>query len=196
MDAESSGDNAWVRVEILASFDEAEAFCRNPEHLFRLNPCLDFEYWQWLSPTAAKVRWFNDSNQIHFQAELVFEVLATGWVCHWQEGIKARTRLEILAEPCKTILMITDEYADIDEAQKRARLQEVDKSLSAWGKGVRDYFQSIARYGWIPGGRFYLSSIWLGLKPRTRRILFMLSWATVADLALFLLVWMLFWLES
>lgn len=66
-----------------------------------------------------------------------------------------------------------------------AELAQIDRSLTPWGQSLRRHFLALARWGRLPGYRWWRERVWLGMKPRERRITRLIAWATLIEFPLF-----------
>lgn len=58
----------------------------------------------------------------------------------YREGIKVRTRFALEPAGAGSRLAITDDYALPALAEREQRLDEVDRSLTAWGWALHEYY--------------------------------------------------------
>ena len=54
----------------------------------------------------------------------------------------------------------------------------------------------MARFGALPGYRWWTERFRLGMTPRQRRIVRMIVWVSVLEFVVFLFVALIFWLET
>jgi len=86
------------------------------------------------------------------------------------------------------LLPIRESYR---QPENEAELAEVDRSLTPWGVAIRRHFLGLARWGRLPLYRWWRERVWLGMKPRERRIARLIVWSTVIEFFVFLLaVWL------
>ena len=112
-----------------------------------------------------------------------------------REGIKAYTRFQLEPTAAGSRITITDDYSRLPDAERAQRLNQVDKSLDAWGWALHEYLRHQQRWGRIAPWRWYLRRWWLPMTPRARRITYMLVLITTAELALVVLVALIYWIE-
>jgi hypothetical protein len=92
--------------------------------------------------------------------------------------------------------VIVDDYEGLPEAERAARLAEVDKSLLAWGRALRKYFLRLARWSWVPGWRWYLRRVWIPMRPMARRIVWLIWIVTLLEFAFFLFLILILVIEQ
>ena len=85
--------------------------------------------------------------------------------------------------------------AAVGDARVTVRIDEVDKSLNAWGWALHEYLQHEQRWGQFAPWRWYMRRWWLPMTPRSRRITYMLVMVTVAEMLLILLGAAIYWIE-
>jgi hypothetical protein len=192
---DSPADAAWVIVDTPLAPDRLAEFCRDLERLYRINPYLEFRHWRPSPHGGIDAAWRNLSNGRDIELRLT---PAPGpeerLVVHYDRGIKQSTCFEIAAAPGGSRLTITDIYPAV-ASQPAPDTAEVDRSLHAWGVALRDYLRREARWGNIAIWRWYMRQVWVPMKPAARRITFILLLVTLAELALFALVMVIYWLE-
>ena len=143
-------DRAWVTIDTSLTVAELQAFCRNRERLYRINPGLEFRAWQETSPGRIHAEWLNLSNgqtqaldlSVVAESDSVFRV-------DYDRGIKAWTRFAIEPAAGGARLTITDDYSRLPAGERAERLDEVDRSLPAWGRGIHLYLRRQRRWGWL-----------------------------------------------
>jgi hypothetical protein len=89
-----------------------------------------------------------------------------------------------------------DDYSRLPAAEREQRMDEVDRSLTAWGRGLYTYLAQVRRWGWCPPWRWYMRRLWVPMKPMARRISWMLIMINAVFFVLFLLVALIFWIEQ
>lgn len=104
----------------------------------------------------------------------------------YDEGIKAFTRFLVEPDGEGTRLWIVEDYGRLSEEERRARMDEVDRSLTRWGQDLYRYLRSWSRWSHFASWRWYMERVWRPMKPLARRIVRLLIWATVAELLFFL----------
>ena len=198
----SAPDNAaWASLEIPLSKRSLFDFLSNPERLFRLNPHLEIEGWQRL-PDQAGARLYrlsalNETNGRRSEVSLRAEPLGenSGYILHYASGLKRSTELRIAPAADGSLLTITDHYHPVS-SDSDERLGEVDRSLVAWAGAIRHHLKGQARCGGFPGYVWWTERFMLGMTPRQRRIVRMITWVSVLEFVVFLLVALIYVLES
>lgn len=196
MSAADSEDCAWVSIQVPFGTDELRPWLDDLETLFRVNSLLEITRWQQKSGHRAHLDGRNLSNGRLMDLELQFESSETGVVVTYSEGLKRSTAFAV--EPAGgdgARLRITDDYTGWSEAERQARLDEVDRSLPQWGRDLYLYFRRWHRWSWLTPWRWYVTRVWIRMKPSGRRITRWLLWITLAELAAFLVVFAVFVLE-
>ena len=191
-----SEDSAWVTIETPFDAAELRMFLDDVERLYRINPFLVFEEWRQSGSDQYVLTAKNLSNDKMIETNLDVEAAAEGITVRYSSGLKASTTFRVDAQSGGTAkLIITDDYAGTSLAIREARIDEVDKSLVQWGRGLYRYLRQWKRWSWVPGWKYYMRRVWQPMKPMARRIVFILFAITVAEFAVFLLVISIFWLE-
>ena len=113
----------------------------------------------------------------------------------YRDGIKSYTRFVLEANAAGSRLTITDDYSRLPAAERAQRVNEVDKSLHAWGWALNEYLRRERRWGRFAPWRWYTQRVWLPMTPRARRITYMLVLLTAAEMVLILLVATIYWIE-
>lgn len=194
--AAATEDKVWVEIATPLGIDALRKFCDDLECLYRINPYLDFTVWRQTGPDQHHIEFHNNSNDRDVtldltrrrESDLTFSV-------EYAQGIKAATRFALAATGQGSKLTITDDYSRLSLAERAQRLNEVDKSLTAWGQGVSDYLRHLKRWGWFPPWRWYMRRMWTPMRPMSRRVAWMVILVDVAFLALFLFVMLIYWVE-
>lgn len=189
-------DRAWVKIETPLSPAALRDFCGDLERLFRINPALQFRAWQATGPDRYHAEWRNLSNgrdesldlQVVAESDAAFRV-------DYAAGLKALTRFAVEPAPGGSLLTVTDDYGRVPEAERAARLDEVDRSLTHWGRGIHRYLQRQRRWGWFPPWRWFMRRLWLPMTPSARRIVWWLWVITLAEFAFFLFVLLIYVIE-
>jgi hypothetical protein len=192
----SARDASWVSVDTPLSLPALRAFCNDIERLFRINPYLEFEAWIDRGADAYHARFRNLSNQQTAALDMRIErASADEFTAVYGDGIKACTRFALAATATGSRLTLTDDYSRWPGAERAQRIDEVDKSLSAWGWALHAYLRREARWGRFAAWRWYMRRWWLPMTPRARRITYMLIVLSVAELALILAGALIYWIE-
>ncbi len=190
-----TGQNAaWVVVPTRLDSTALRRFCGDIERLFRINPYLEFSAWSAIGTDRYRARWRNQSNQQSFEMDLQVKPSDDGLVVTYDSGLKQSTRFCIAPADGGSTLTIIDDYGDVGEQEASARLTEVDKSLTAWGEGLRVYLLQERRWSRFAPYRWY-RAMWLRLKPSARRIATLLILFTLAEFLFLAFVVLIYWLE-
>ena len=187
-------DASWVSIDAPLPLPALRDFCADIERLFRINPYLEFRVWQRSGADSYHAGYRNLSNgqtvaldlRIERESEDAFSLV-------YRDGIKARTRCVLEQTAAGSRLTITDDYSRVPEAERARRIDEVDKSLHAWGWALHEYLRHAQRWGRYAPWRWYMRRWWLPMTPRARRITYMLLLVTAAELALILLGALIYW---
>lgn len=192
---------AWASVEIPLPPQALFAFLSDAERLFRLNPYLEIEAWRRQSGQGAvgiyRLSALNETNGCRSEVSLRAAALAesSGYILEYDGGLKRSTELRIAPAPGGSLLTITDHYHPVSSGSDE-RLKEVDRSLISWAGAVRRHLRGLARFGGLPGYRWWTERIMLGMLPRQRRIVRMIAWVSVLEFVVFLFVALIYVLES
>lgn len=189
-------DAAWACVNTPLSVADLAEFCQDIERLYRINPLLEFDEWLEAADGCYRFKGRNLSNQQNMALDLCVEALPDGLCVRYSDGLKASTRFRIEPAPQGSKLTIIDQYADLPEEERQARLDEVDKSLIPWANYLQEYILSWKRWSWLAPWRWYMCRVWQPMKPSARRITYMMVWIMVAEIVAFLLIVAIFWLEA
>lgn len=194
--AATQRDAAWCTVPTSLSLDELQHFCLDTERLLRINPLYEFSDWQVLSDNHYHFNGQNLSNEQAIDVGIRREECDGGFDLLYETGLRQRTEFRFTATEEGCELLITDCYSEqLDDAEREARLVEVDHSLVPWAKDLQQYLLSWQRWKWCAPWRWYMRRVWQPMKPTARRISYMLIWISVAEIVAFLLVFLIFWLE-
>ncbi|MDH3594617.1 MAG: hypothetical protein OEM93_07165 [Rhodospirillales bacterium] len=189
-------DAAWVVVETGLEAEELFGFCQDVERLFRINPAYVFRRWEDLG--GGIVRWaaLNESNDREIDTRFSVERLPHGLAVTYASGLKTRTTFRV--EPGGgpggggAKLVVTDDYSGTPEAEREARVDEVDTSLNSWGYGLHKYLRQWRRWSGLAPWRWYMRRVWQPMRPMARRIVFLLIVITALEFVGFLLVFAIF----
>lgn len=188
MDAQ---DAAWASINTPLHFDAMMVFLQDVERLFRINPMLEFKKWEKLGASQYFMSVRNISQEIPFDIETMLTVtlLSNGIEIRYDRGIKSHTVIEVEAAELDdgtsgSKLIITDHYDRLDETEREAHLDEVDKSLVVWATDLQKYLVYWQRWSRIGLWRWYMRKVWQPMKPAARRITYMLLWISVVEVAL------------
>lgn len=189
-------DAAWVVVDTPLALPALRDFCSDIERLFRINPYLEFQTWRHSETDSYYAQFRNLSNQQTVVLEFRMERASPDeFFVVYSDGIKACTRFVLEPAAAGSRLIITDEYSRLPDAERAQRIDEVDKSLSAWGWALHEYLQHEQRWGRFVPWRWYMRRWWLPMTPRSRRITYMLVILAAAEMLLILLGAAIYWIE-
>jgi len=192
---EVSGDSAWVSIDTPLDLETLAAHCRDVEGIFRVNPYLDFAEWKETAPGRYYFKAHNLSNDQDIDTAVREEISADGIRFFYESGIKTSTHFKIEATDGGSRLTITDDYSGTPPEERKARIEEVDKSLLNWGKYLLRYFHQWHKWGWCAPWRWYMHSLWRKMNPMGRRIAYILWIVTLFEIAGILLFTAVFALE-
>ena len=202
----------WLNVQDAAvravptRFDPRELAerCRDIEVLFRLNPYYFFQRWDHTAENRFHAEFLNKSNDQTVSVDLEVSTGSHGEIIvGYSEGLKLRS--VFLVEPAppstdpkgpRSLLVIVDDYGRYPEADRKERLNEVDKSLAAWAEALRVYFIRQKRWAWVPGWRWYIRRMWIRMNPSARRIVWWIYIISVVEFFFFLFVLLIYVLEQ
>ncbi len=194
--SQNDEDAAWVTVDTPFDRVELRAFLEDVERLYRINPMLEFKEWRQTRNRQYQLEAKNLSNGKLIKTTLDVEADEDGITVRYRHGLRQRTKFHVKSQNNSDIkLVITDDYSGVTLDERKARIDEVDKSLVHWGSHLHRYMQQWKRWSWLPGWKFYMRKIWQPMKPMARRITYILVMITLAEFVLFLLVFTIFRLE-
>lgn len=189
-------DAAWCSVPCSLDIDDLKTFCMDIERLLRINPMYEFSDWQTLADNRYRFIGKNLSNDRDIDVTITVETSDAGIDLVYGAGLKQRTELRFKPSPAGSELHITECYTqDLTDAEREARIGEVDHSLVPWAKDLQEYLLSWKRWRWCAPWRWYMRRVWQPMKPTARRITYMLIWISIAEIVAFLLIFLVFWLE-
>lgn len=191
-------DAAWASFKTPLSETELRTFCsEDVERLFRINPYLEFSQWRETGPQQYHFEAKNISQQppFEFAVDLRVEQIEEGIRVHYAQGLKSTTTFKIESAPEGSQLTITEDYSQLPEEEREARLHEVDRSLVKWANDLQSYLMQWHNWSRFGLYRWYMRRIWQPLKPMSRRIVYIMLWITVVEIALILLGAAIFWVE-
>jgi hypothetical protein len=196
---ENQSDDDFARVEISTPFnkDWLQAFVENPQRILRINSLFEFSKLEKTGDTQWHMVGKNLSNNVPFDVTFEAKSTASGFLLTYNGWLKTSTKLHITKADDDTCrLIITDDYSGTNSTERKQRIAEVDNSIIQWGNDIHRYLQQWKRWSWLPGWKRYMLGYWQAMKPSTRRISFMLITITMAEFAIFLFVFLIFWLEG
>lgn len=190
-------DHAWASFLINMDPDSLRVFCQDTERLFRINPFLEFTTWKQTDENQFNFCGKNSSQEKSFEFELDLTVEPTdqGFIIHYAQGLKNSTTFAIEADPQGSKLTITEDYSNTPSEEREARIHKVDQSLVTWAKNLQEYLATWIKWSRIAPWRWYMKRIWQPLKPTGRRIVYMLLWISLVEIALLALGASIYWVE-
>lgn len=184
MHAEAQTDNAaWVDIDLPQPAPFVADYVRDVERLLRLNPHLEIRRFAAI-PGGFALEVLNEMNGLAVSRRLTFRAEGPWrYVLGYDGGLKQRTEVEVMPQGAGARLRIRETYR---QPESDADLAEVDRSLTPWGQAIRRHFLGLARWGRLPGYRWWRERVWLPLRPRERRVTRLIVWTTVIEFAVFL----------
>ncbi|MES9957438.1 MAG: hypothetical protein ABW120_14530 [Sedimenticola sp.] len=182
-------DAAWVSFKTPLDKAEMVSFCQDVGRLLRINPYLEFRNWVDCGDNRYRFKGRNISLQPAAEIELEMEVepQSDGVYIRYSDGLKSTTQVKVEAAPEGSQVTIVEDYGGVDESEREARIDEVDRSLVKWAEDLQLYLIRWQRWSWLSPWRWYMQRIWEPMKPAARRITYMLLWISLAEVALILL---------
>lgn len=175
---------AWVDIELPLAPQQALDSVRNVERLLRLNPHLEIARFEREADGRYRLEGLNEMNGLAVSCGLTFEDDgADGFRLRYDRGLKLATAVAAAARDGGTLLTIRESYR---QPENEAELAEVDRSLTPWGVAIRRHFLGLARWGRLPLYRWWRERVWLGMRPRERRVTRLIAWATLIEFVLFI----------
>ena len=181
-------DAAWIAVPTELPTDRLAWLVADPERMLRVNPCWVFESWSRPAQDRFSLRVRDTVHERTWAAEGYIEPLDDGLRLHYDEGLKASTRFRVESGAEGTRLWVIDDYGRLSAEEREARLDEVDRSLPAWGGALERYLAGWQRWGKYRLWRWYTERVWRPMTPLARRVVRLLIWATVIEFAVFVLL--------
>jgi hypothetical protein len=189
-------DKAWVEIVAPVDMRTLRTLCDDLECLFRINPYLDFKVWRGAGPDRFHIEMHNNSNDQELALDLTRTRNSdTSFSVQYAQGLKAITQFELSATPQGSKLVITDDYNRLPQNEREQRINEVDRSLEAWGRDIYEYLMRYKRWGWFAPWRWYMRRVWTPMTPMARRVVWMVILVDVAFFGLFLFVMLIYWIE-
>jgi hypothetical protein len=184
-----AGGEDWASVRVATRLSAAglAAFCRDVERLLRINSMYEFEEWRSDGGDGFFMRVRNLSNGRTIETAIRVQPHADGVRIAYEVGLKTAT--EFRAEPPAgeggrgAVLLVTDHYSGTPEAERRVRTAEIDKSLVWWGHDLHRYLRYWARWSGFGPWQWYMRQIWQPMRPKARRIAFILIAITLFEAA-------------
>jgi hypothetical protein len=189
-------DSAWVTIETPFDLEGVTGFLNDVERLFRINSQLIFEDWQSLGDEKYRFTAKNLSNEKTTTTEFRASREADTLTVAYQGGLKTTTTFHLQSKPDGTAeLIVTDDYSGTPLDERQSRVEEVDKSLTQWGRDLRFYLLTWKKWAWFPGWKWYMRRVWQPMRPMARRICYLLIMVTLLEFIAFLMIFTIFWLE-
>lgn len=183
--SESEDNAAWVEAEIPLPPAALLAFLADHERLWRLNPWLAIESWH-EEGDGFTLRAQNEGNDLRIDVRAWRETLPDGFRIRYGTGLKQSSEFAVATRGGGSLLRIIERYASVDGPDD-PRVAETDKSLVPWVAALRRHLVARARWGRIPGWRWWNEGFMLSMPPRQRRIVRMIIWVTLIEFAVFVL---------
>jgi hypothetical protein len=187
-------DRAWISIETPLTATDLSSFVEDDiERLFRINPLLVFETFEAVGLCSYRVRAHNLSNGRDIDTEIHVDKGPQGIDVRYASGLKNMTTVRVETSGANARLVVTDIYSGQSEAERQARVAEVDLSLNAWGRALHEYLRRWARWRWLGPWRWYMKRVWQPMTPSARRIVFLtlaISVFEIATVAIVLVVWL------
>jgi hypothetical protein len=190
MSEEPQPDRAWVRIATGLPPAALLAFCQDAERLLRINSMYEFEEWRPDGEGRFFMQVRNLSNGRNFATHIRVEPCSDGLRIAYATGLKTATEFRVepagvddkLATGGGVVLVVSDDYSGTSEAERQARVDEIDKSLVWWGHDLHRYLRHWARWSGFGPWRWYMHHVWQPMKPKARRITFILIAITIFEL--------------
>jgi len=193
-DPAAAENAAWVDIDLPQAAQDVAAYLQDIERLLRLNPHLDIVRFARDGDSRFRIEGLNEMNGLAVSCGLTFQATGLrGCRLSYDAGLKLTTEVDVEPQGAGARLRIRETYRPpADDTE----LAQVDRSLTPWGESVRRHFLGLARWGRMPGYRWWRERVWLGLRPRERRIARLFVWITALEFAFFLLVLAVYVAES
>lgn len=174
---------AWVDIELPLAPQQALGYARNVERLLRLNPYLEISRFERTAGGRYRLEGLNEMNGLAVSCGLTLQDAGSGgFRLDYDSGLKLSTEVTAAAHAAGALLTIRESYRQPENA---AELAQVDRSLTPWGMAIRRHLLGLSRWNRLPGYRWWRERVWLGMKPRERRIARLIVWATLFEFVLF-----------
>ena len=182
---------AWVVIPTRLTTAVLFNFCRDIERVFRLNPYLKIISWRERNANKYEIELENYSNEqvIEVSAQIKVEELQNELQLNYSSGIKNKTYFIVEETDRGAQLMIVDDYGESNQQV----VEQVDKSLSAWGNALERFFAAYKLVRHFPWADKIINRWWIRLNPSGRRIIYILMVITAIELLALLLFVILYW---
>ncbi len=182
-DPAATENAAWVSIELPLAPEQALVYARNVERFLRLNPHLEIARLEGEADGRYRLECLNEMNGLAVSCRLTFrEEGADGFRLDYDRGLKLATQVAVAPHASGALLTIRESYR---QPESEADLAQVDRSLTPWGMAIRRHVLGLARWSWLPGYRRWRERVWLGMKPRERRVTRLVVWTTLVEFLLF-----------
>ncbi len=195
MSGEVLQDAAWVTIPTRLPVSAAIDFCRDVERLLRINSMYEFEDWHETGPDSYAMKIHNLRTGQTLEVPFSVGRHDDGVALIYGAGLKARTRFKVEPGPQGANLIVTDDYSGTPVAEREVRAAEIDKSLVYWGNDLHRYLEQWRRWSAFKAWRWYMARVWQPMKPRARRVAFMVIVITALEFVAFLAVFLIFAME-
>lgn len=195
-DVHTGEDSSWVVIDTPLAPEALREFCGDLERLYRINPYLEIQSWTPTGAGRARVAWRNLSNRQATELELHrVRESDNAFAVSFSAGIKHATHFRLEPAGAGSRLTITDRYDGLPPDERTRRLDEVDRSLNAWGWALHAHLRREHRWGANPLWRWTMRRVWLPMRPSARRITTLIVLVSIAEFVFFLLVALIYWSE-
>jgi hypothetical protein len=185
---------AWVDIELPLAPEQALDYARNVERFLRLNPHLEIARFEHAAVGRYRLEGLNEMNGLAISCGLTLQDAgAEGFRLHYDSGLKLATAVTAAPHANGALLTIRESYR---QPESDADLAQVDRSLTPWGVAIRRHLLGLSRWSWLPGYRRWRERVWLGMRPRERRIVRLIAWVTALEFVVFLFVLAILVIES
>lgn len=187
--APAQEDAAWVTIETTWDAGDLRALLDDIERVLRINPLLEIRRFD-RADAPARVRLAALDLATGREINVVFAVASRGdgVALAYESGLKSATTLTVAPRPGGSLLTIREEYAGASPEERARRLDEVDRSLVPWGEALHAYLARWQRWSRLAPWRWYMRRIWLPMRPRQRRIAWLIWVISALEFAAFLVV--------
>lgn len=182
---------AWVVIPTRLTATTLFNFCRGIECVFRLNPYLKIIHWRTCNSSNYEVELENYSNErvIRTSTQIKVKQLKNELQLSYLNGIKNKTYFIVEETADGAQLMIIDDYGESGQQV----VEQVDRSLSTWGKTLEKFFAGYRLVQHLPWANKIINRWWIQLNPSGRRIVYILMVITAIELIILLLFVILYW---
>lgn len=185
---------AWVDIELPLAPQRALDCVRDVERFLRLNPHLEITRFERAADGRYRLEGLNEMNGLAVSCGLTFrEEGADGFRLDYDSGLKLATQVTAAACASGALLTLRESYR---QPENEADLAQVDSSLTPWGVAIRRHILGLSRWGRIPLYRWWHERVWLGMRPRERRVTRLVAWVTLLEFVVFLFVLAILVIES